>query len=270
VELGIAGWALNKEIRVANSFTQLELPALARNEYGVSTVEFVSPFFENQGAPHLNAVRRAIADAGVTVRNIAVDGVKLGDPDPATARTDIETIKQWFHVAAAIGAAAIRVNTASIEPGDTGGLDRLVEGYAELAEHAQCTGVKVLIENHGGASSDPVALEYLLSRVSSPWFATCPDNGNFSGDAWEAGMRAMIPRAFSFHVKVFGYDPTGAQEGVGGDGTVRRSNLKTCLRMLKESGYEGPVCFEYNMAETSEREGIRKGLEYTRQLLAEM
>jgi sugar phosphate isomerase/epimerase len=268
VEIGIAGWALNKEIRVAKTCTQLELPALAKRDYGVSAIEFVSTFFENQGAPYLNAVRKAAEAAGVTVRNIAVDGVKLGDPDPATSRTDLEAIKQWFHVAKAIGSAAIRVNTASLEPGDTGGLARIADGYAELAEHGASTGIKVLLENHGGASSDPAAIAYLLDCVPNPWFATCPDNGNFPGDTWEEGMRVMIPRAFSFHVKVFGYDPSGEQSSVGGDGTTRRSDLRRSLQMLKASGYSGPVCFEYNSAETDEREGIRKGIEYTRAMLA--
>ena len=267
MEIGIAGWAINRSIRELKTLTLMDFPKLARDEYGVDTVELVSTFFESQSARYLNELRQELARNRLKVHNIAVDTGNLSSPDEETRRTDLETIKQWFHVARALGSAAIRVNTGDAQPNDQAALERIVEGYRELAEHGQQSGVKLLIENHGGASSDPKNIQQILDQVDTPWFATCPDVNNFVGETWEEGMRVMAPRAFAVHVKNSGYDPEGWQTSQARDGSTRRFNLKESLRILQQAGYTGPLNFEYNSAETDERVGIRKGIEYTRQML---
>lgn len=268
MEIGIAGWALNRSIRQDKTLTLLKFPALVRGEFGVDVVELVSTFFESQSANYLNDLRRALEAERLRVHNIAVDTGSLCSPDEATRRTDLETIAQWFHVARAVGSAAIRVNTGHAEVGDEAALDRIVEGYRELAEHGARSGVKLLIENHGGVSADPANIETILERVDTEWFATCPDVNNFVGDTWEEGTRIMAPRAFAVHVKTTGYDPEGWQDKQARDGSTARFNLKRQLQILKEAGYQGPLNYEYNLAEPDERVGIAKGIAYTRELLA--
>jgi sugar phosphate isomerase/epimerase len=268
VEIGIAGWALNRSILRDKSLTLLEFPRLAREEFGVGTIELVSTFFESQSAKYLNQLREEIAQQRLRVANIAVDTGTLAAADPAARRTDLEAIAQWFHVARAVGAEAIRVNTGQAEPGDTAALRRVIDGYRELAEHAERSQVRLLIENHGGVSSDPRHIAEILDGVPSRWFGTCPDVNNFVGDTWEEGMRVMAPRAVAVHVKNHGYDRSGVQSFTGRDGAPRRFDLKRSLAILKEAGYAGPLNFEYNHVEEDEREGIRKGIAYTRELLA--
>jgi sugar phosphate isomerase/epimerase len=267
-EIGIAGWALNRSIREHKTLTLLQFPALARGEFGVDRIELVSTFFESQNAKYLNELRQAIEKERLKVDNIAVDTGNLASPDEATRRTDLETIKQWFHVARALGSAAIRVNTGDASPDDKAALDRIIAGYQELAAHGAESGVKLLIENHGGASADPANIQLILDKLDTPWFATCPDVNNFYGDTWEQGMRIMAPRAFAVHIKNSSYSPDGWQEARARDGSTRRFNLKESLRILKQSGYSGPLNFEYNSAESDEKVGIRKGIEYTREMLA--
>ena len=268
MEIGIAGWAINRSIREHKTLTLMDFPKLAREEFGVDTVELVSTFFESQSARYLNELRLELERQRLKVHNIAVDTGNLSSADEATRRTDLETIKQWFHVARALGSAAIRVNTGDAQPNDQAAIKRIIEGYRELAEHGQQSGVKLLIENHGGASSDPKNIQQILDRLDTPWFATCPDVNNFVGETWEEGMRVMAPRAFAVHVKNSGYDPEGWQVAQARDGSTRRFNLKESLRILQKAGYNGPLNFEYNSAEADERVGIRKGIEYTRQMLA--
>jgi sugar phosphate isomerase/epimerase len=268
VEIGIAGWALNRSILRDGTLTLLDFPRLAREEFGVGTVELVSTFFENQSARYLNQLREEIAKQRLRVANIAVDTGTLSSADPDARRTDLEAIKQWFHVARAVGAEAIRVNTGQAEPDDAEALARVVDGYRELAEHAELSRVRLLIENHGGVSSDPAHIVRILEGVPSTWFGTCPDVSNFAGDTWEEGMRVMAPRAVAVHVKNHGYDPSGQQSWSGRDGAPRRFDLRRSLAILKESGYAGPLNFEGNSAESDEREGVRKGIAYTRELLA--
>lgn len=270
MDIGIAGWAFNRSILEQKSLTMLELLTLARQEYDVDIVELVSTFFENQSAVYLNQLRTAIADNRLKVANIAVDTGTLSSADEAARRTDLEAIKQWFHVARAIGAEAIRVNTGAAAVGDTAALERVIAGYQELARHGASVGVKLLIENHGGVSSEPAALRTILDRVDPVWFGACPDVANFPGDTWQEGMQIMAPRAAVAHIKVSGYDPSGWQEFQARDGSVRRFNVRQCLVLLKEAGYQGPLNFEYNHAEADERVGVGKGIAYTRELLASL
>jgi len=114
-EIGIAGWAFHRSIQQDKTMTLLDLPAVCR-ELGATTIELVSTFFESQHAAYLNTLRQAVEAQGQQVRNIAVDMGNIANPDAARRQTDLEAIKQWFHVARAIGAQAIRVNMRRRSP----------------------------------------------------------------------------------------------------------------------------------------------------------
>jgi sugar phosphate isomerase/epimerase len=265
-EIGIAGWLFNRSILRDRTMTLLEMPG-ACAALGVETIELVSSFFAGQDARYLNQLRLAIAEHNLRVRNIAVDMGDIATPDEATRRTDIETLKQWFHVARAVGSEAIRVNSGAASPDDSAAIDRICAGYSELAAEAEHTGVYLLIENHGGASADPQNIQTFLERVNSPWFKTCPDTANFVDGTWEQGMQIMAPHAFSCHVKVYSPGDDGVQRWTGRDGTVHTYDLKRSLAILKQAGYQGPLCIEAGASE-NESESGRDAIRYVRELLA--
>jgi sugar phosphate isomerase/epimerase len=236
---------------------------------GVETIELVSSFFPSQHAQYLNQLRLAIREHELRVRSIAVDMGDIANPDQDTRRSDIEALKQWFHVARALGAEAIRVNSGAASPSDGEAISRICEGYGELAAEAAHTGVYLLIENHGGASADPKNIQTFLERVGSPWFKTCPDTGNFTTDTWEEGMHIMAPQAFSCHVKVFSYSPDGEQSRTGRDGQTHAYNLLRSLQILKDAGYAGPLCIEAG-ASASEADSGRDAIRYVRELLKQV
>lgn len=267
-ELGIAGWIFQRSIRSDQTLTLLDLPKVCRS-LEVETIELVSTFFVSQNAQYLNQLRSAIAEQGLRVRSVAVDMGNLANLDEASRRTDVESLKQWFHVARAIGSEAIRVNSGAADPTDRPALARSIEGFRELAEEAAQTGVYLLIENHGGATADPRNVQEILEKVESPWFRTCPDSSNFTPDVWDEGMRIMAPRAFSCHVKVMSYSPDGQQRWTYRDGTARECNLNRFFEMLREAGYTGPICLEGG-ASGADLDNARDGLKYVRELLGQM
>ncbi len=264
-EFGIAGWLFNRSILQDKTMTLLDLPRACK-ELGVGTIELVSTFFDSQHARYLNQVRAAVEEQGLQVRNIAVDQGDIANPDAATRRTDIEALKQWFHVAKAVGSEAIRVNSGAASPTDVDALDRIVEGYRELAEEAAHTGIYLLIENHGGASADPKNIQLFLERVDSPWFKACPDTSNFANGTWEEGMQIMAPKAFSVHVKVYSYTPDGVQTWSWRGGETQTYDLKRSLQILKNAGYSGPLCIEGGASDTEAASG-RDALRYVKELL---
>jgi len=264
-EFGVAGWLFHKSILNDRTMTLLELPAACK-ALGVGTVELVSTFFESQKAQYLNQLRSIIAENGLTVRSIAVDMGNIANLDAAVRRTDLEALKQWFYVARAIGAQAIRINSGAADPGDREAIARITDGYRELTAEAAHSGVYLLIENHGGASADPKNIKAFLEGVNSPWFRSCPDTGNFPGDTWLEGMQVMAPYAYSCHVKVFSYSPDGKQNWTGRDGQPRFYDLKESLRILQDAGYAGPLCVEAG-ASPGEAESGRDAIRYLGSLL---
>lgn len=265
-DIGIAGWAFHRSILQEKSMTLLDLPRVTKS-LGANTIELVSSFFPSQSAQYLNELRAAIEEQGQRVRSIAVDMGNIANPDESARRTDLEALKQWFHLAKAIGSEAIRINSGAAAPSDREAITRITEGYRELAAEAAHTGIYLLIENHGGASADPANLKAFLDGVDSPWFRACPDTGNFVGDTWEVGMEIMAPRAFSCHVKVFSYHADGQQTWTGRDGQPRSYNLIRCLRQLRQVGYSGPLCVESG-ASATELESARDAMRYVEGLLA--
>ncbi len=265
-EIGIAGWILSGEILREKTLTLLEFPAVCAS-YGVKTVELCSRFFENQDASYLNQLRRNLEDSGLHTHNIAVDMGNIAGIDPAVRRTDIEALKQWFYTASALNCKAIRINTGHANDEDA--IVRVIEAYQELAAVGEQAGVKLLIENHGGVSSSPENLARILEGVDTPWFATCPDTGNFPAGDWEAGMRILAPRAFSCHIKVYNYSEDGIQSWEDGNGNRRESDLKKSLQILRDAGYTGPLCVEKG-ASANARDSIREALDYVERLVSDL
>lgn len=265
-EFGIAGYLFHQPILRDKTMPLVDLPAACK-EAGVEVIELCSGFFPSQTANYLNELRQAVDAAGVRVHNIAVDMGDISSADEAKRQTDLEAIKQWFHVARALGSAAIRVNSGGQEGADAAEIGRIIAGYRELAEHAAQTGVYLLIENHGGASFHPANIATFLRDVDSSWFRTCPDTGNFVDGSWDEGMRVMAPHAFSVHVKVTAYSPDGDQPRTGREGRDRSSNLKQTLQILKDANYQGPLCIEAGVEE-NEIASARGAIHYIQELMA--
>jgi sugar phosphate isomerase/epimerase len=265
-EMGIAGWLFHRSILHDQTMKQLDMPGVCKS-LGVETIELVSSFFPSQDTKYLNQLRAALHEHGVRVRSIAVDMGDIANPDEAIRRTDIEGLKQWFYIARAIGSAAIRVNSGAASPTDHLAIDRICDGYRELAAEAAHAEIYLLIENHGGASADPQNIQTFLDRVDSPWFRACPDTGNFIDGTWEEGMRIMAPRAYSCHVKVFSYNPDGVQSWTGRDGQSHSYNLKQSLQILKDAKYEAPLYIEAG-ASATEEDSARDAIRYVRDLWA--
>lgn len=269
-EFGIAAWLFNKKVLTDKTMTQLDIPAAVK-AIGVDRVDLVSSFFPNQTASYLNELRAAAAKAGVSINGIAVDMGDISLADPARRRTDLEAIKQWFFTARALGATAIRVNSGGDEKSRPGEIDTIIASYRELVAEAERLEVKLLVENHGGASNSAVLLEEVFSAIQSPWFGTCPDSGNFIDGTWRDCMRVMAPRAAACHIKVTAYSDDGFQPRIGNDGRDRSCNLKVFLQQLKDADYVGPYSVELGLPEIAdETEAARAALDYVKQLISNL
>ncbi len=224
--ISLAQWSFNRSFR-AGVWKNLDMPRIVREKAGLDALEFVNQFFENPTLGYLRRLKKSLADAGVTPVLIMVD-----DEDP-TAGTDARerraaavAHRKWVDVAHYLGCRAIRCNMRGGEGDwrqDKDLIARAAESFRDLLAYARGSGIQILIENHGGASSDPDVLARLMKEVNDPQFGLLVDLGNWNkGDDQYQAIEKTLAWARGISVKdIPGWD------------------LEKKLRMCMASGFHG-------------------------------
>ena len=266
-DISLAQWSLNRSLR-RGDIDNLEFAELARSRYGVGAVEYVNQFFMDRArdTAYLTEMKRRADDAGV--RNVLImcdnEGM-LGDPDEAQRRQAVENHHKWVDAAAFLGCHSIRVNAASRGSYEEQ-MALAADGLRRLTEYGDSQGINVIVENHGGLSSNGQWLAGVIERVDHPRAGTLPDFGNFriQGDEWYdryQGVRELMPYAKGVSAKSNAFDEQGNETN---------TDYRRMMRIVLDAGYRGFVGIEYE-GEIPEDEGIlatRALLEKVREELA--
>jgi len=180
-EISLAEFSLAGSL-YGGKLKNMDFPAKAKNDFGISAVEYVSGFWngKSQDQAYLNELKQRTGDLGVRNVLIMVDGEgDLGASDAAKRLKAVENHYKWVDAAKFLGCHAIRVNMEGDgTPEDI--LKQGVEGYGKLVEYGKKTGISVIIENHISVSTNPDWLARLLKEVNSPYAGSLPDFGNFT------------------------------------------------------------------------------------------
>ncbi len=233
----------------------LEFAAIARNEFGIGAIEYVNTFFYGHAkdSAYLDELRTRADDNGVTSLLIMIDAVgALGAPDDATRAASIENHRPWLAAAKHLGCRAIRVNAAS--SGAKAEQQKLAaDGLSALAAHAAIEGLDVLVENHGGWSSDGAWLAGVIRMADQPNLGTLPDFGNFrvsSDNIYDRylGVTELMPFAKAVSAKSYDFDDAGNETTI---------DYPRMMKIVLDAGYRGYVGVEYEGSRLSEFDGIR-------------
>jgi sugar phosphate isomerase/epimerase len=258
------------ELPYASLLRMSEFPRRAVDSFGVDAIETVAFQFAGIDDPEIDLFAAALAGSGVRLLNIAIDVGDLLETDDGKRAAGIELIQRWIERFAAMGSQFVRVNPGSpfsphksdTPPG------HLVEALGQLGAFANEHGTRLLVENHGGPSSDSVWMRHLLDAVGRDACGLLLDLGNFDvltermmatffADATGQQSNPADPaEAFA------GVDLTSVYEGiealadhaelvslkahyVSEDGAVGPVDLERALRTLAAHGYAGPLSVEY-------------------------
>jgi len=232
----------------------LDFPVLARERFGIDAVEFVNTFFfgHAEDTRYLETLAANARSVGVTPLMIMLDALgRLGDPQSAERRLTVDRHKPWIDAAASLGCRAVRVNTHGEGTPDEQ-RDRVCEGLRVLGDYAARAGIRVLLENHGGLSSNAAWLVDVVTRTAHPAVGTLPDFGNFRIDATTnydryLGVAQMMPYAGAVSAKSHDFDANGNE---------RTIDYPRMLGIVLDSGYRGYVGIEYEGRTLSEADGI--------------
>ena len=252
--ISLAEWSFNRSL-FGNKMTNLDFPVAARRDYGIEVVEYVNQFFMDKAEDkaYLAELKKRCDDNGVKSGLIMCDREgALGDPDAAARTRTVENHYKWVTAAAYLGCHSIRVNAQST--GTFGAqLDFATDGLRRLAQFGAQHNINVIVENHGGLSSNGKWLASVIDQVGLPNCGTLPDFGNFNiakdkpYDRY-LGVTELMPFAKGVSAKSYAFDAKGNETTI---------DYQRIMRIVRDAGYRGYVGIEFEGRDLGEAEGIR-------------
>jgi L-ribulose-5-phosphate 3-epimerase len=267
-DISLAEWSLYRRL-FGGELTNLDFPAYARNEFGIAAVEYVNQFWMDKAEDknYLVELKKRCDDNGVRSVLIMCDREgALGDPDNAARTVAVTNHYKWVAAAAWLGCHSIRVNAQS--SGNYTEQQKLAaDGLQRLCEFAGNYGINVIVENHGGLSSNGKWLAGVMEMLDADNCGTLPDFGNFRITPEEMydhylGVQELMPYARGVSAKTYDFDA---------DGFETFTDFERMMRIVLDAGYRGYVGVEYEGRTIEDVEGIRLTkalLERTRAKLA--
>lgn len=270
-KLSLAQWSLHKQIQGG------ELPAVdfaqKASELGFEGIEYVSQLYNDDlakgddPAAAMEALLKVLKEKSETykVKNllIMVDGEgHLATLDDKERAQTIENHKKWVDAAAFLGCHSIRVNAHGVGSAEEVA-EAAVKGLSALSEYAATKGINVLVENHGGYTSNGQWLADVMAKVNMDNCGTLPDFGNFcmtegygsiNSDKCEdpydiyKGVKELMPYAKAVSAKSYDFDEQGNQPKI---------DYVKMLQIVKDAGYTGFIGVEYEGGNLSEIDGIK-------------
>ena len=263
--ISLAQWSLHKML-FSKKLDNLDFARISKREFGIDAVEYVNQFFKDKAgnAKYISEMKKRAAGEGVKSLLIMIDGEgRLGDPNAAKRTQAVNNHHKWVAAAKELGCFAIRVNAGSA--GSYEEQQKLAaDGLSRLTEFATTHEISVIVENHGGLSSNGKWLASVIKMVNKPACGTLPDFGNFNlggGKQYDRyqGVRELMPFAKAVSAKSHDFDDRGNE--------VNTDYFKM-MKIVLDAGYRGYVGVEYEGRKMSEVQGImatRKLLERVRE-----
>lgn len=255
--ISLAAWSLHLAF-FAKKMDYLDFPLIAKRDFGIEGVEHVNQFWMDKATDqtYLKELKKRGDDNGVEHVLIMCDREgQLGDADTAKRAKAVENHRKWLDAAKFLGCHSIRVNAAT-----DGKLPReeqektAADGLRQLSEIGKTLDLNVIVENHGGLSSDGSWLAAVMKRVALPNCGTLPDFGNFKlsdGKEYDRykGVDELMPFAKGVSAKSNAFDAAGNE--------TKTDFTKMMDIVLKKHGYKGWIGIEFEGKGLSEIDGIK-------------
>lgn len=229
----------------------LDFARFTKDEFDIEAVEYWNrPFFTKAtDAEYINQMKKNADDAGIGATAILIDGEgNLGDPDEKLRQSAVDRHKKWVEAAKTLGCHSIRVNAASKGTYDEQ-LKLAADGLGRLCEFAKPLKMNVIVENHGGLSSNGKWLSSVMKEVDMENCGTLPDFGNFHEYDRYLGTKELMPWAKLVSAKSHEFDE---------EGNETRTDYRKMMKIVIDAGYHDYVGIEFEGGKIPEVEGVRK------------
>ena len=271
-KISLAQWSLHAPI-VEGKMSPMDFAQKA-NEMGFEGIEYVSQLYTKKLASYpdqktamdslVKTLKAKSKQYGVKNVLIMIDNEgDLASADSNVRDEAVEKHKKWVDAAATLGCHAVRVNLNGAKE-EKAWKEASVDGLTKLSQYAAEKDIEVLVENHGGFSSNAALLMDVMNTVDLDNCGTLPDFGNFcierseDGCAEEypryKGIEEMMPKAMAVSAKTYAFNDAGEETSM---------DYSKIMQIVKDAGYTGFIGIEYEGDELTPEQGI----DLTRDLL---
>ncbi|MDO3432064.1 TIM barrel protein [Rhizobium sp. CBN3] len=208
----------------------IDVPAAlaARDIHRLEVCSFHLPSLD---AAYLTELSEAMASSNVLLQTLLVED---GDPShPETAERDVRWMAEWIDIAATLGAQRMRVIAGKQKPTPEN-LARAAGHLGWLADKAEGSNVRIVVENWFDLLPSPVEMNWLLDRLDGK-VGLNGDLGNWAAPEKYRGLADIMRRAEICHAKA-DYNAAG----------LDAEDYRKCLEMCEQAGYDGPFTLIYD------------------------
>ena len=261
-KISLAQWTINRELR-SGKVDNLDFAKVA-HDHGIFALEYVNQFFMKKATDekYLAEMKTRASDHGVKNLIIMCDREgNIGNPDTSKRQQTVDNHRKWIDAAKFLGCHSIRVNAASAGTWDEQ-VKLAADGLAKLTEFGAEQDINVIVENHGGLSSNADWLAEVIQAVNHDRCGTLPDFGNFrikNGESYDSyrGIRKLMKWAKGVSVKDVVWDDKARQSPLDYD---------RMLKIVLDTGFSGYCGIEHGGFEGLNKS--RKALQAARDRLS--
>ena len=269
-EISLAQWSIHNQIQ-GGSIDPMDFASIAK-DLGYTGLEYVSNLYigdevnypmKAQGLDSiLKELKRRSDDLGMTNVLIMIDDQgDLSVDDELQTTQAVDNHKKWVDAAAYLGCHAIRVNLFGSADPDAW-LINSVRSLKALSAYAAEKNVSILVENHGGLSSDAKLLARVMDEVDMDNCGVLVDFGNFcvrreNGERWDGpcveeydryrGIEELMPYALGVSAKSYAFDAEGNETSM---------DFPRILNIVRDSGFSGFIGVEFEGPDADPQPGM--------------
>lgn len=259
-KISLAEWSLHKAL-FSNEIDNLDFARICREDFDIDAIEYVNVFFfeKAKDATYLDELNKRADAYGIYQNLIMVDREGgMGSLNDKERMKAVENHKKWVEAAKHLGCRAVRVNAYGEGTADEV-KSAAVDGLGRLAEFAKPFGLNVIVENHGGYSSNGAWLADVMKQINMENCGTLPDFGNFCIERGDdgcieeydryKGVRELMPYAKAVSAKTNDFNAEGDEI---------HTDYYRMMDIVMNAGYNSYVGIEYEGDVDDEYTGIRK------------
>jgi len=248
-KVSLAQWSNHRALKAAK-FTNMEWPEYTKKTFGIRGLEYVNQFFKDKAEDktYLAELKKRVTDLEMENVLIMIDGEgHLGASSAQERQKTVDQHKKWVEAAQFLGCHSIRVNSHGEGETDDEKASNCVKGLSALTTFANEHEIGIIVENHGGLSSNGEWMAKVLADVGMDGCGSLPDFGNFHDYDRYKGLKELMPFAKGVSAKSHDFDA---------EGNETKTDFRKALKIVMDFKFHGWIGIEYEGNELSEVEGI--------------
>ncbi len=248
LNLAVQQYSFNRQLN-AGTLDIRDFPKTVVEGAGIKALEYFNGHIMDKAGDtqFFKSLRKRCDDLGATnTMMLCKSAHALDSADPAIRSQAIDGYRDWLEATKILGGTAIRVDCRS--SGDfEEQKNHAADGLSALCDIASKTDMDIVVENHGGHSSNGTWVADVMRRVNKSNCGTLPDFQNFKDYDPYKGIEEMMPYAKIVCAKSKEFDASGNEVNV---------DYRRMMKIVLDSGFKGYVGIEFEGHGTEPITGI--------------